>query len=140
HGSEWSGSLSCVHLLPLCACPPPVFSLTTIPPAPALRSGLHLGVNVLLSRQRSGTQGLAEVRNTGTGRDKNFEDEDSVDGGRSSSSSSSKAPPGGRRTVISAVRRPSSASANKPTSKEAAAGAVDEDDFSKAYEDVPTIQ
>ncbi|KAK5890842.1 hypothetical protein CesoFtcFv8_014324, partial [Champsocephalus esox] len=71
---------------------------------------------------------------------KNFEDEDSVDGGRSSSSSSSKAPPGGRRTVISAVRRPSSASANKPTSKEAAAGAVDEDDFTKAYEDVPSIQ
>lgn len=45
--------------------------------------------------------------------DKNFEDEDSVDGGRSSSSSSSKAPPSGRRTVMSSVRRPSSATTAK---------------------------
>ncbi|KAG7215743.1 hypothetical protein INR49_021964 [Caranx melampygus] len=44
---------------------------------------------------------------------KNFEDEDSVDGGRSSSSSSSKAPPSGRRTVMSSVRRPSSATTAK---------------------------
>ncbi|XP_033990090.1 CLIP-associating protein 1a isoform X2 [Trematomus bernacchii] len=95
-------------------------------------------LNVIFSKfdevQRSGNMMPSSVS------DKNFEDEDSVDGGRSSSSSSSKAPPGGRRTVISAVRRPSSASANKPTSKEAAAGAVDEDDFIKAYEDVPSIQ
>nr|XP_033966596.1 CLIP-associating protein 1a isoform X10 [Pseudochaenichthys georgianus] len=95
-------------------------------------------LNVIFSKfdevQRSGNMMPSSVS------DKNFEDEDSVDGGRSSSSSSSKAPPGGRRTVISSVRRPSSASANKPTSKEAAAGAVDEDDFSKAYEDVPSIQ
>uniref|UniRef100_A0A3Q3J8E1 TOG domain-containing protein n=1 Tax=Monopterus albus TaxID=43700 RepID=A0A3Q3J8E1_MONAL len=47
--------------------------------------------------------------------DKNFEDEDSVDGGRSSSSSSSKAPPSGRKTVMSSVRRPSSATTAKPT-------------------------
>lgn len=45
--------------------------------------------------------------------DKNFEDEDSVDGGRSSSSSTSKAPPSGRRTVVSSVRRPSSATTAK---------------------------
>uniref|UniRef100_A0A3B4GJ77 Cytoplasmic linker associated protein 1 n=1 Tax=Pundamilia nyererei TaxID=303518 RepID=A0A3B4GJ77_9CICH len=68
--------------------------------------------------------------------DKNFEDEDSVDGGRSSSSSS-KAPPSGRRTVVSSVRRPSSATTPKPT---AAAGAVDEEDFIKAFEDVPSVQ
>ncbi|XP_030614349.1 CLIP-associating protein 1a isoform X19 [Archocentrus centrarchus] len=74
------------------------------------------------------------------GEDKNFEDEDSVDGGRSSSSSSSKAPPSGRRTVVSSVRRPSSATAAKPTGKEAAAGAVDEEDFIKAFEDVPSVQ
>uniref|UniRef100_A0A1A7XCN1 Cytoplasmic linker associated protein 1a n=1 Tax=Iconisemion striatum TaxID=60296 RepID=A0A1A7XCN1_9TELE len=74
------------------------------------------------------------------GEDKNFEDEDSVDGGRSSSSSSSKAPPGGRRTVMSSVRRPSSASSTKSTAKEAAAGAVDEEDFMKAFEDVPSVQ
>ncbi|KAK5620464.1 CLIP-associating protein 1 [Crenichthys baileyi] len=72
-----------------------------------------------------------------SGSDKNFEDED--DGGRSSSSSS-KAPTGGRRTVISSVRRPSSASSTKPTGKEAGAGAVDEEDFIKAFEDVPSIQ
>uniref|UniRef100_A0A3Q3GQ06 Cytoplasmic linker associated protein 1a n=1 Tax=Labrus bergylta TaxID=56723 RepID=A0A3Q3GQ06_9LABR len=71
--------------------------------------------------------------------DKNFEDEDSVDGGRSSSSSSSKAPPSGRKPVMTSVRRPSSATA-KPSAKEAAAGAVDEEDFIKAFEDVPSIQ
>ncbi|XP_041856695.1 CLIP-associating protein 1a isoform X27 [Melanotaenia boesemani] len=74
------------------------------------------------------------------GEDKNFEDEDSVDGGRSSSSSSSKAPPGGRRTVMSSVRRPSSASSTKFPGKEAGAGAVDEEDFIKAFEDVPSVQ
>ncbi|XP_074514651.1 CLIP-associating protein 1a isoform X39 [Sebastes fasciatus] len=74
------------------------------------------------------------------GEDKNFEDEDSVDGGRSSSSSSSKAPPSGRRTVVSSVRRPSSATTTKVTSKEAAAGAVDEEDFIKSFEDVPSVQ
>ncbi|XP_028248797.1 CLIP-associating protein 1a isoform X15 [Parambassis ranga] len=75
-----------------------------------------------------------------SGSDKNFEDEDSMDGGRSSSSSSSKAPPSGRRTVMSSVRRPSSASSTKTTGKEAGAGAVDEEDFIKAFEDVPSVQ
>ncbi|XP_063743771.1 LOW QUALITY PROTEIN: CLIP-associating protein 1a [Eleginops maclovinus] len=95
-------------------------------------------LNVIFSKfdevQRSGNMMPS------AGSDKNFEDEDSVDGGRSSSSSSSKAPPSGRRTVISSVRRPSSASTTKPTSKEAAAGAVDEEDFIKAFEDVPSVQ
>lgn len=75
--------------------------------------------------------------------DKNFDDEDSVDGGRSSSSaSSSKAPPSGRRAVAAAsVRRPSSATGpGKISAKDAAAGAVDEEDFIKAFEEVPTIQ
>ncbi|CDQ71124.1 unnamed protein product [Oncorhynchus mykiss] len=74
---------------------------------------------------------------------KNFDDEDSVDGGRScSSASSSKAPPSGRRTVAAAsVRRPSSATGSgKISAKDAAAGAVDEEDFIKAFEEVPTIQ
>ncbi|XP_067372740.1 CLIP-associating protein 1a isoform X46 [Channa argus] len=71
---------------------------------------------------------------------KNFEDEDSVDGGRSTSSSSSKAPPSGRRAVMSSVRRPSSANTAKATGKEAGAGAVDEEDFIKAFEDVPSVQ
>ncbi|XP_071197990.1 CLIP-associating protein 1-like isoform X20 [Salvelinus alpinus] len=74
---------------------------------------------------------------------KNFDDEESVDGGRScSSASSSKAPPSGRRTVAAAsVRRPSSATGpGKISAKDAAAGAVDEEDFIKAFEEVPTIQ
>ncbi|XP_029967429.1 CLIP-associating protein 1a isoform X2 [Salarias fasciatus] len=95
-------------------------------------------LNVIFSKfdevQRSGNM------ISSSGSDKNFEDEDSVDGGRSSSSSSSKAPSSGRRTVISSVRRPSSASSTKTTGKEAAAGAVDEEDFMKAFEDVPSVQ
>ncbi|XP_030283919.1 CLIP-associating protein 1a isoform X28 [Sparus aurata] len=94
-------------------------------------------LNVIFSKfdevQRSGNM------ISSSGSDKNFEDEDSVDGGRSSSSSSSKAPPGGRRTVVSSVRRPSSATTPKASGKEAAAGAVDEEDFIKAFEDVPTV-
>ncbi|XP_062258045.1 CLIP-associating protein 1a [Platichthys flesus] len=95
-------------------------------------------LNVIFSKfdevQRSGNM------ISSSGSDKNFEDEDSVDGGRSSSSASSKAPPSGRRTVVSSVRRPSSATSSKPTNKEAAAGAVDEEDFIKAFTDVPTVQ
>ncbi|XP_023273374.1 CLIP-associating protein 1 isoform X15 [Seriola lalandi dorsalis] len=95
-------------------------------------------LNVIFSKfdevQRSGNM------ISSSGSDKNFEDEDSVDGGRSSSSSSSKAPPSGRRTVMSSVRRPSSATTTKITGKEAAAGAVDEEDFIKAFEDVPSAQ
>ncbi|KAM4558874.1 CLIP-associating protein 1a isoform 2-T2 [Odontesthes bonariensis] len=94
-------------------------------------------LNVIFSKfdevQRSGNM----VSSSGS--DKNFEDEDSVDGGRSSSSSS-KAPTSGRRTVMSSIRRPSSASTTKVTGKDAAAGAVDEEDFIKAFEDVPSVQ
>ncbi|XP_019747566.1 CLIP-associating protein 1a isoform X5 [Hippocampus comes] len=94
-------------------------------------------LNVIFSKfdevQRSGNM------ISSSGSDKNFEDEDSVDGGRSSSSSSSKAPPSGRRTVMT-TRRPSSATPAKATGKEAAAGAVDEEDFIKSFEDVPSVQ
>ncbi|XP_072300408.1 CLIP-associating protein 1a [Eucyclogobius newberryi] len=95
-------------------------------------------LNVIFSRfdevQRSGNM------ISSSGSDKNFEDEDSVDGGRSSSSSSSKAPASGRRTVISSVRRPSSATTAKVPGKEAGAGAVDEEDFIKAFDEVPAVQ
>uniref|UniRef100_A0A8C4GSX5 TOG domain-containing protein n=1 Tax=Dicentrarchus labrax TaxID=13489 RepID=A0A8C4GSX5_DICLA len=84
----------------------------------------HVGERVRMDLSK---KGLPQSRYA----NKNFEDEDSVDGGRSSSSSSSKAPPGGRRTVVSSVRRPS---------KDAGAGAVDEEDFIKAFEDVPSVQ
>uniref|UniRef100_A0A673HJB9 CLIP-associating protein 1-like n=1 Tax=Sinocyclocheilus rhinocerous TaxID=307959 RepID=A0A673HJB9_9TELE len=76
---------------------------------------------------------------------KNFDDEDSVDGGRSSSSSSSKGFSNSRRggSMVS-MRRPSSASGSrapgKTTADSVSAGAVDEEDFIKAFEDVPAVQ
>ncbi|KAM6984968.1 CLIP-associating protein 1a [Aplochiton taeniatus] len=97
-------------------------------------------LNVIFSKfdevQRSGNMMPSSTS------DKNFDDEDSVDGGRSSSSSSSKVPPSGRRTVVtvSSARRPSSAGGNKISAKEAAAGAVDEEDFIKAFQDAPAVQ
>uniref|UniRef100_A0AAY4DU00 TOG domain-containing protein n=1 Tax=Denticeps clupeoides TaxID=299321 RepID=A0AAY4DU00_9TELE len=70
--------------------------------------------------------------------DKNFDDEDSIDGGRSSSSSSSKGLSSSRKAApMSSARRPSSASAPK---EGASAGAVDEEDFIKSFEDVPAVQ
>uniref|UniRef100_A0A3Q2W7H5 Cytoplasmic linker associated protein 1a n=1 Tax=Haplochromis burtoni TaxID=8153 RepID=A0A3Q2W7H5_HAPBU len=96
----------------------------------------HVGERVRLDLSKKVTYTLSHFFFFFFFADKNFEDEDSVDGGRSSSSSS-KAPPSGRRTVVSSVRRPSSATTPKPT---AAAGAVDEEDFIKAFEDVPSVQ
>uniref|UniRef100_A0AAY4CQK3 TOG domain-containing protein n=1 Tax=Denticeps clupeoides TaxID=299321 RepID=A0AAY4CQK3_9TELE len=71
--------------------------------------------------------------------DKNIDDDDSVDGGRSSSS---KGASSGRRAVSAgSMRRPSSASSTKSTGKEGtSAGAVDEEDFIRAFEDVPAVQ
>uniref|UniRef100_A0A8C9TUY2 Cytoplasmic linker associated protein 1 n=1 Tax=Scleropages formosus TaxID=113540 RepID=A0A8C9TUY2_SCLFO len=94
-------------------------------------------LNVIFAKfdevQRSGNMILSSSS------DKNFDDEDSVDGGRSSSS---KAPSAGRKVLsMSSVRRPSSATGPKSTGKESAsAGAVDEEDFIRAFEDVPTVQ
>ncbi|XP_073768132.1 CLIP-associating protein 1a isoform X15 [Danio rerio] len=77
-----------------------------------------------------------------TGEDKNFDDEDSVDGGRSSSSSSSKGFSSSRRGgSMGSMRRPSSASGSRAAGKDgASAGALDEEDFIKAFEDVPAVQ
>uniref|UniRef100_A0A8C2PSB9 Cytoplasmic linker associated protein 1a n=1 Tax=Cyprinus carpio TaxID=7962 RepID=A0A8C2PSB9_CYPCA len=77
--------------------------------------------------------------------DKNFDDEESVDGGRSSSSSSSKGLSNSRRGgSMGSMRRPSSASGSRAPGKTTAAtdhaGAVDEEDFIKAFEDVPAVQ
>uniref|UniRef100_A0A673HFP0 CLIP-associating protein 1-like n=1 Tax=Sinocyclocheilus rhinocerous TaxID=307959 RepID=A0A673HFP0_9TELE len=95
-------------------------------------------LNVIFSRfdevQRSGNMILSS--------DKNFDDEDSVDGGRSSSSSSSKGFSNSRRggSMVS-MRRPSSASGSRaPVKDSVSAGAVDEEDFIKAFEDVPAVQ
>uniref|UniRef100_A0A8C1RNT0 Cytoplasmic linker associated protein 1 n=1 Tax=Cyprinus carpio TaxID=7962 RepID=A0A8C1RNT0_CYPCA len=90
-------------------------------------------LNVIFSRfdevQRSGNMILSS--------DKNIDDEESVDGGRSSSSS--KGASSVQRT--GSVRRPSSASSTKSSGKESSgAGAVDEEDFIRAFEDVPAVQ
>ncbi|KAM9397940.1 CLIP-associating protein 1-like isoform 7-T7 [Salvelinus alpinus] len=73
---------------------------------------------------------------------KNYDDEDSVDGGRSSSS---KGPSSGKKAVsMGSFRRPSSASSTKSTGRDgpsaAAAGAVDEEDFIRAFEEVSTME
>ncbi|XP_024144811.1 CLIP-associating protein 1-A isoform X7 [Oryzias melastigma] len=71
--------------------------------------------------------------------DKNFEDDDSVDGGRSSSSSKATSLSGRKVVSMGSFRRP--ASGNKSAGRDgSAAGAVDEDDFIQAFEDVPSIQ
>ncbi|XP_049340604.1 CLIP-associating protein 1a isoform X23 [Astyanax mexicanus] len=94
-------------------------------------------LNVIFARfdevQRSGNMILSS--------DKNFDDEDSVDGGRSSSSSSKGFSSSKRGGNMGSMRRPSSASGPRAAGKEgASAGAVDEEDFIKAFEDVPAVQ
>ncbi|XP_040594679.1 CLIP-associating protein 1 isoform X29 [Mesocricetus auratus] len=79
-----------------------------------------------------------------TGKDKNFDDEDSVDGNRpsSASSSSSKAPSSSRRNVSMGTTRRlvSSSLGSKSSAAKEGAGAVDEEDFIKAFDDVPVVQ
>ncbi|XP_021092133.1 CLIP-associating protein 1 isoform X21 [Heterocephalus glaber] len=76
--------------------------------------------------------------------DKNFDDEDSVDGNRpsSASSSSSKAPASSRRKIgMGTTRRlGSSTLGSKSSAAKEGAGAVDEEDFIKAFDDVPVVQ
>lgn len=88
-----------------------------------------------------------EVQKSGTmiqsANDKNFDDEDSVDGNRpsSASSSSSKAPSSSRRNVSMGTRRlVSSSLGSKSSAAKEGAGAVDEEDFIKAFDDVPVVQ
>ncbi|XP_074404878.1 CLIP-associating protein 1 isoform X8 [Zonotrichia albicollis] len=88
-----------------------------------------------------------EVQKSGnmvqTSVDKIFDDEDSVDGNRpssASSSTSSKAPANSRRVGMGTTRRLGSAPLGSKSSTKEGAGAVDEEDFIKAFEDVPTVQ
>uniref|UniRef100_A0A8C6XTL1 Cytoplasmic linker associated protein 1 n=1 Tax=Naja naja TaxID=35670 RepID=A0A8C6XTL1_NAJNA len=89
-----------------------------------------------------------EVQKSGTmiqgAGDKHFDDDDSVDGNRpssASSSTSSKAPSLSRKSGTGTARRVGAVAlvAKTPATKEGA-GAVDEEDFIKAFEDVPTVQ
>ncbi|XP_076857864.1 CLIP-associating protein 1a isoform X3 [Brachyhypopomus gauderio] len=91
-------------------------------------------LNVIFSKfdevQRSGNMILSSCS------DKNFDDEDSSSSSKCFSSSSKR---GGN---MGSMRRPSSASGPRAAAgKEAgSAGAVDEEDFIKAFEDVPAVQ
>ncbi|XP_062969604.1 CLIP-associating protein 2 isoform X5 [Cynocephalus volans] len=78
-------------------------------------------------------------------KDKSFDDEESVDGNRPSSAASTfKVPvPKTPGNPVNSARKPGSAGGPKVgagASKEGGAGAVDEDDFIKAFTDVPSIQ
>ncbi|XP_039978612.1 CLIP-associating protein 2 isoform X8 [Xiphias gladius] len=72
--------------------------------------------------------------------DRSFEDDDSVDGNRSSSAQAAfKVPKVPKKPAESSAARRPSATGGKLVSKESAGG-VDEDDFIKAFTDVPTVQ
>ncbi|KFO69618.1 CLIP-associating protein 2 [Cuculus canorus] len=90
-----------------------------------------------------------EVRNSGNMilssiGDKSFDDEESVDGNRPSSAASAFKVPAPKKpgNPSNSARKPGSAGGPKVggSSKEGGAGAVDEDDFIKAFTDVPTVQ
>lgn len=90
-----------------------------------------------------------EVQNSGgmilsVCKDKSFDDEESVDGNRPSSAASAFKVPAPKTpgNPVNSARKPGSAGGPKVggTSKEGGAGAVDEDDFIKAFTDVPSIQ
>ncbi|XP_077404944.1 CLIP-associating protein 2 isoform X2 [Vanacampus margaritifer] len=70
--------------------------------------------------------------------DRSFDDDDSVDGNRSSSSGF-KVPKVPKKTAESAAAARRSSATGKLGSKESAGG-VDEDDFVKAFTDVPSVQ
>ncbi|XP_026217423.1 CLIP-associating protein 1-B-like isoform X11 [Anabas testudineus] len=96
-------------------------------------------LNVIFSKfdevQRSGNMVLSPVS------DKNFEDDDSVDGGRSASSSKGGSLSARKTVSMGSFRRPGSASSTKSAGRDGSgAGAVDEEDFIQAFEDVSTVQ
>ncbi|CAO2633361.1 CLIP-associating protein 2 [Lemmus lemmus] len=76
--------------------------------------------------------------------DKSFDDEESVDGNRPSSAASAFKVPAPKTSgnPVNSGRKPGSAGGPKVggASKEGGAGAVDEDDFIKAFTDVPSVQ
>ncbi|XP_037980255.1 CLIP-associating protein 2 isoform X43 [Motacilla alba alba] len=75
---------------------------------------------------------------------KSFDDEESVDGNRPSSAASAFKVPAPKKpgNPSNSARKPGSAGGPKVggSSKEGGAGAVDEDDFIRAFTDVPTVQ
>ncbi|XP_066848437.1 CLIP-associating protein 2 isoform X6 [Anser cygnoides] len=97
--------------------------------------------------RNSGTMILSSIsahRFTSHEEDKSFDDEESVDGNRPSSAASAFKVPAPKKpgNPSNSTRKPGSAGGPKVggSSKEGGAGAVDEDDFIKAFTDVPTVQ
>ncbi|KAK1805096.1 hypothetical protein P4O66_019453 [Electrophorus voltai] len=99
------------------------------------------GLQAILSR-------FDEVLNSGNmalslSQDRSFDDDDSVDGSRPSAAQASfKVPkvPKKPSDSASSSRRSSTTGATKLAVSKEAAGAVDEEDFIKAFTDVPTVQ
>ncbi|XP_055362418.1 CLIP-associating protein 1-like isoform X20 [Betta splendens] len=96
-------------------------------------------LNVIFSKfdevQRLGNMILSPVS------DKNFEDDDSVDGGQSTSLSKGASLSGRKTVSMGSFRRPGSTASAKSTGRDGSgAGAVDEEDFIQAFEDVPKVQ
>ncbi|XP_048848663.1 CLIP-associating protein 2 isoform X5 [Brienomyrus brachyistius] len=88
----------------------------------------------------SGNMALTYSQAEDDGDDKSFDDDDSVDGSQSTTGQSVFKIPASRKPT-NAARRPSASSAAKSAaSSKDVAGAVDEDDFQKAFTDVPTVQ
>ncbi|XP_038622993.1 CLIP-associating protein 2 isoform X15 [Tachyglossus aculeatus] len=90
-----------------------------------------------------------EVRNSGSmilsiSNDKSFDDEESVDGNKPPSAASAFKVPAPKKpgNPVNSARKPGSVGGPKVggASKEGGAGAVDEDDFIKAFTDVPSVQ
>ncbi|KAM9494159.1 CLIP-associating protein 2 isoform 34-T34 [Clarias gariepinus] len=89
-----------------------------------------------------------EVLNSGNmalslSQDRSFDDDDSVDGSRPSSAQAAfKVPKVPKKPAESASssRRPSATGTTKMSLSKDAAGAIDEEDFIKAFTDVPTVQ
>ncbi|KAM4725459.1 CLIP-associating protein 2 isoform 16-T16 [Anableps anableps] len=71
--------------------------------------------------------------------DRSFDDDDSVDGRSSSAQAAFKVPKVPKKPAESSAARRPSATSSKLGSKESA-GAVDEEDFIRAFTDVPTVQ
>ncbi|XP_036000988.1 CLIP-associating protein 2 isoform X12 [Fundulus heteroclitus] len=71
--------------------------------------------------------------------DRSFDDDDSVDGRSSSAQSAFKVPKVPKKPAESSSARRPNTTGGKPAAKESA-GAVDEEDFIRAFTDVPTVQ
>ncbi|XP_064133512.1 CLIP-associating protein 2 isoform X7 [Loxodonta africana] len=118
----------------------------------------HVGEKVRVDLQRRGIPPARlemifakfdEVQNSGgmilsVCKDKSFDDEESLDGNRPSSAASAFKVPAPKTSgnPVNSGRKPGSAGGPKVGggSKEGGAGAVDEDDFIKAFTDVPSVQ